>query len=92
MTCQTMATTSVYLPDRVKAGLDRVAASTGKTRNRLVVEACEALLRQAGGSFPPGFFDNGHLSARDLAEMRRGAEDMSRVIGASRRNRRSAPF
>lgn len=87
-----MASTSVYLPDGVKAALDRVAARTGKTRNRLVVEACEALVRATGGEWPAGFFENEHLSPRDLAELRKGADEMARVIRGARRNRRSPPF
>lgn len=87
-----MASTSVYLPEHVKVGLDRVAARTGKTRNRLVVEACEALVRATGGEWPPGFFENDDLTPRDLAELRKAGDELARVLRDSRRNRRSPPF
>ena len=87
-----MSSFSVYLPEHVKQGLDRAAERSGKSRNRLIVEACEALVRGSGGAWPQGFFDERRLSARDRSELRKGAEEIDRIVRTSRRNRKSAPF
>ena len=88
----------VRFPAAVLAGLDRMAAEKGISRNRLVVESC----RRAVGETPPPevevtrppdeFYTHDHLSPADLRLLRRSRGEMDRAIKNSRRSRTRPPF
>ena len=77
--------TSVCLPPEMVADLDRVAAARGVSRNRVILQACEALLAADYGSWPEGFFDP--VNEEDLAELRAGGLEMEAAIRSARQNR-----
>ena len=86
----TVPNTSVHFPAVVLAGLDRVAADQGISRNRLIVEACRRTLEEA---LPPeDFFTDAHLSAADLRLLRQSRGELDRAIESSRRSRTRPPF
>ena len=87
-----MASTSVHLPDDLRAQLDAMAARAGKTRNALIVEACRHLLEEALGEWPEDFFRNDQLTPADLAELRAGGREMDQAIKGARRSKRRAPL
>ena len=81
-----MASTSVYLPMELVERLDRLAARWGTSRNRVILQACEALLDKQQGEWSPDFFDS-PLSKDELALLRDAGEEMEAVIYAARRDR-----
>ncbi len=87
-----MASTSVHFPKGFLAELDRAASEAGVSRNRLVIEACRSFLDSRRRAWPDGFFDDGHLSADQLAELKRDADGFSAAIEAARASRVEAPF
>jgi predicted transcriptional regulator len=87
-----VASTSVHLPPDVVEGLDRLAAESGTSRNRLVVEACRRLIREEAGQWPEGFFSNEHLSATELRELEEAGAEMLEAIRRARRSRRKPPL
>jgi predicted transcriptional regulator len=87
-----MSSTSVYLPPEVLAGLDRLAKREQKSRNRLIVDACRALLEADRGEWPENFFDEGGYSQEELAELREAAREMLDAIEGSRRSKSDSPF
>lgn len=86
-----MASTSVHLPPAIVEQLDRLAAERGTSRNRVILQACEELLAEQRGDWPPGFFDS-VLPPRDLAELRLGGEEMEAGIMAARLDRAVPPL
>jgi hypothetical protein len=86
-----MPNTSVHFPDGLLEEMDRLAAERGMSRNRLIVESCQKMVRTRC-EWPPELLSNTHLSAADLAELQSGAEELEAAIAASRRNRPSTPF
>lgn len=86
-----MASTSVHLPAAIVEQLDRLAAEQGTSRNRVILQACEELLAQRRGAWPPGFFDN-DLGPDDLRELRAGGAELESAILQSRRDRPVPPL
>ena len=80
-----MASTSVHLPESLVDRLDALASERGTSRNRVIVEACEALLAEQQGSWPPGFFEP--LPDADLALLQDAGAEMEAAIYAGRRDR-----
>lgn len=82
-----MANTSVHLPEELIERLDRLARESGRSRNRVILEACRAYLAGAREDWPDDFF-SGHRLARSDAIMLRGSlEEWLETIQSSRRNR-----
>ena len=86
-----MPTTTVRLPSHLLRALDAVAARRKASRNRLVAEACQGLVEEDLGEWPPGFLEMAHLSTRDRGELRGVVTEMEKVIRAARRIRRKPP-
>jgi predicted transcriptional regulator len=87
-----MASTSVHLPDELVERLDELARESGRSRNRLIVEACEAYLDQAREEWPADFFAEDRLARSDEKALRDSLEEWLQSIQSSRRNRDLAPF
>ncbi len=87
-----MASTSIHFPRGLLDRLDAVASERGTSRNKLVVDACVALLEQERREWPDGFFSNSDLSPEDLAELRAVGSSFYDAIVAARRDRDEAPF
>jgi hypothetical protein len=85
-------TTTVHLPPKLLRALDALAARTNASRNRLVVEACERLVRSNRGVWPPGFLEGAHLSMRDRKDLAAAGKALERSIRRSRRSRRVDPL
>ena len=79
-----MPNTSVHLPDGLAERLDREAERRRVPRNRLIVEACERIVEEGGGSWPVGFFVKKHVS-KETAD---GFEVFVGAIQSARRSRR----
>ncbi len=64
-----MKKTTVYLPDEVKAGLERAAGETGRSEAELIRDAVRALLE---GQLPPRpripLFDSGDPTLSERVE------------------------
>lgn len=86
-----MASTSVHLPAAVVAQLDRVAAERGTSRNRVILQACQALLAEQQGDWPPGFFERS-IDPEAVAELQAGGREMEGAILTSRRDRVVPPL
>lgn len=86
-----MPSTSVHFPDFLIEELDRFATERGVSRNRLIVEACRATLRQHQ-EWPEDFFDDSRFLPRDLEDLRRSAADFDEKLVQSRRDRDAPPF
>jgi hypothetical protein len=86
-----MANTSVHFPDGLLQELDRLAAERGVSRNRLIVESCQLLVRSRR-CWPDGFFANEHLRNDDLEELQDGWQEFYRSIEASRKSRSRPPL
>jgi hypothetical protein len=84
-----LASTSIHLPDQLLQRLDRLATERRTSRNRLIVEACEALVAAGRGDWPAGFFDP--VDPDDLALLREAGVDMEAAIYAARRDRAAVP-
>jgi ribbon-helix-helix CopG family protein len=87
-----MSSTSVHLPRALVLNLDALAARRRISRNRLIAEACERLIRQDAGEWPDGFFADGDLSTADLRELRAAGSALETAVRRRRRNRRRSPF
>jgi len=85
-------TTTVHLPSKLLRALDAVAARTNASRNRLVVEACERLVRSNRGVWPPGFLEGAYLSTRDRADLTAAGRALERSVRRARRSRRGDPL
>ena len=86
-----MPSTSVHLPAPILESLDQLAAETGTSRNRLIVEACREIL-QKRLTWSRDFFDNGRFQQDDLRLLRETGDDFDRVWAGARKNRDRAPF
>jgi len=86
-----MASTTIHLPRDLVASLDALAARRKVSRNRLIADACESLVREDLGRWPQGFFSNEDLSAADLRTLRAAGRHLEGVIWR-RRNRRGTPL
>jgi hypothetical protein len=87
-----MASTSVHLPNDLLERIDRLARETGRSRNRLIIEACEAFVAQAREHWPEGFFSGGELDPGDVKALQRGLAEWLKGLETSRRNRSREPF
>ena len=85
-----MPNTSIHLPQALLAGLDRIAAERGTSRNRLIVESCQRLVDERS-RWPPELFSNDHLSDVELRELRE-AEDFLETIEDAGHSRTRPPF
>ena len=86
-----MPNTSVHFPASLLAGLDRIAAERGVSRNRVIVESCRRTADERT-RWPPDFFSNDHLSVEDLKVLDEGGEEFERALRAARRSRTDPPF
>ena len=84
--------TTIHLPAPLIQRLDRIAERKGISRNRLLVEACQALVAADGGEWPASQFDRSRHSATDLMELRAGVEEIDTAIASQRRSRKTSPF
>ena len=85
-----MPNTSVYFPESVLSGLDRVAEERGMSRNRLIVESCRRVVEERT-RWPADLFSNDHLSDAELQELQE-AEDFLETIEDARHSRTRPPF
>lgn len=86
-----MPSTSVHFPGSILESLDHLAAEEGISRNRLIVEACRAVLARRR-EWPEALFDETRLSPGELDELRAGAEEFETALLNSRSNREAPPF
>ena len=86
-----MPNTSVHLPPSLLTSLDRIAAERGMSRNRLIVESCQRVVKERT-SWPPGLFSNDHLSKADLQLLRRSEKQFQTAVEDARKSRARAPF
>jgi predicted transcriptional regulator len=87
-----MASTSVHLPADLVERLDRLARESGKSRNRVILEALEASLAQAREKWPEDFLDADRLGQREVRDLQNSLEDWLSALQSSRRNRAGGPF
>jgi len=87
-----MASTSVHFPPELIERLDRIARETGSSRNRLIVQACEAYVKQARGEWPEDFFSDKRIGRAALRELRRSLHDWLEQLESARSNRTGEPF
>ena len=86
-----MPNTSVYFPQSVLSGLDRVAKQRGVSRNRLIVESCRRVVEERT-SWPADLFSNDHLSQPDLQLLRDGQDAFLEAVSGARGSRARSPF
>ena len=87
-----MASTSVHLPNELLERLDRMARESGRSRNRLIIEACEAFVARARDNWPEGFFSGGELDPADVRALQGSLAEWLKGLESSRRNRSREPF
>ncbi|MGH9460061.1 MAG: CopG family ribbon-helix-helix protein [Vicinamibacteria bacterium] len=87
-----MATTSVHLPKELLEKLDKLARESGRSRNRVIWEACEAYVKQARETWPDDFFSGERVKPADVAMLQDSLEEWLETIQSSRRNRALEPF
>ena len=85
-----MTSTSVHLPDALIKRLDKLARESGRSRNRLIVEACEAYLAGTREAWPSEFFSR--LPRSDERVLQESLQEWLETLQSSRRNRAVAPF
>ena len=85
-----MPSTSVHLPDALVERLDKLAKESGRSRNRLIIEACEAYVAAAREEWPVGFFSR--LAPSDERALRSSLEDWLEALDSTRHNRAVEPF
>jgi hypothetical protein len=86
-----MTRTTVHLRRDLIASLDALAARRKVSRNRLIAEACEKLVREDPGEWLEDFFANEDLSPSELRILRAAGRELEGVL-RRRRNRRTSPF
>ena len=86
-----MPNTSVYFPQSVLSGLDRVANERGMSRNRLIVESCRRVVEERT-RWPAGLFSNDHLSESQLQLLRRSEQEFRAAVEDARKSRALSPF
>ncbi|MYC66464.1 MAG: hypothetical protein F4X12_09050 [Acidobacteriia bacterium] len=74
-----MPSTSVYFPESVLSGLDRVAEERGISRNRLIVKSCRWVVEERT-RWPADLFSNDHLSQPDSQLLRDGHDSFLDAI------------
>ena len=87
-----MASTSVHLPEELIERLDRLARESDKSRNQVILEACEAYLGGAREEWPDDFFSRNRLARSDVKMLQDLLEEWLETIQAGRRNRTVEPF
>ncbi len=87
-----MASTSVHLPEELIERLDRLARESDKSRNRVILEACEAYLAGAREEWPDDFFSSRRLARSDVKMLQESLEEWLETLQSSRRNRTAEPF
>jgi len=87
-----VASTSVHLPNELLERLDRLARESGRSRNRLIIEACEAFVARARDNWPEGFFSGGELDPADVRALQGSLAEWLKGLESSRRNRSREPF
>lgn len=87
-----MASTSVHLPNELLERLDRLARESGRSRNRLIIEACQTFVAQARENWPEGFFSVGELGPGDVKALQGSLAEWLKGLESSRRNRSREPF
>lgn len=85
-----MPNTSVYFPQSVLAGLDRIAKERGVSRNRLIVEWCRRVVEERT-CWPADLFSNDRLSERELQLLREGEDAFLDGIAGARRSGARSP-
>jgi metal-responsive CopG/Arc/MetJ family transcriptional regulator len=68
-----MPSTTFHIPDELLRKVDRAAQNLRVSRNRFVLQACEAALARQAGEWPQGFFDSSY-----------GNEDKTLIVQATR--------
>ena len=86
-----MPNTSVYFPQSVLSGLERVAEERGMSRNRLIVESCRRVVDERT-RWPANLFSNDHLSQPDLQLLRESQDAFLDAISSARGSRAGSPF
>jgi predicted transcriptional regulator len=81
-----MGSTTIHFPEEILSRIDQAAAERRISRNRYVLEACEAALASQAGVWPEGFFNSG-LTEKDHVLLKEAAAEMEQVIYKNRRNR-----
>lgn len=87
-----MATTSVHFPRGLLERLDELASKRGTNRNRLVVDACKALVEGQARTWPAGFFDDDDLDGDELQKLRAIGDSFFESIAEARRDQAEPPF
>lgn len=87
-----MPSSSVHLPESLLKALDRVAKRRGVSRNRLIVEACKAVVGGSDRRWPDDFFANDRLPERDLELLQSTFEEWLGDLRTSRRSKKEPPF
>ena len=87
-----MANSSVYFPPEVVEQLDKVALRVGKSRNRVIVKACERYLQELEAEFgwPGDFF--APLPNHELQELNAAHQEMAQAIEKVRSDRQVPGF
>jgi len=87
-----MASTGVHLPEELIERLDRLARESDRSRNRVILEACEAYLAGARKEWPDDFFSNMRFARSDVKIFQKSLEEWLETLQSSRRNRTAEPF
>ena len=87
-----MPSTSVHLPEDLIRRLDRAAKRRRVSRNRLIMEACRAIVGEGERDWPEGFFSRDHLSGRERALLHDTFDDWLGGLEEARRSKTRAPF
>lgn len=81
-----MPSTTIHFPDQILTEIDRTADRQKISRNKFVIEACQAAVARDHGDWPEEFF-NLHLSEEDEKLLREAVSEMDKAIYRNRRNR-----
>jgi len=87
-----MASTSVHLPVKLIERLDRLARESGRSRNRVILEALEAYVSEARDEWPEDFLATDRLKSGDVRDLEDSLEEWLSMLRSSRRNRAREPF
>ena len=81
-----MPSTTVHIPDKILADIDRIATARGLSRNRFVIEACKEAIAGDQGNWSKDFFTL-DLSDEDTHLLQTATLEMDQAIYQNRRNR-----
>ncbi|TFG64194.1 MAG: ribbon-helix-helix protein, CopG family [Spirochaetales bacterium] len=81
-----MGSTTIHFPENILSRIDRAAARRKMSRNRFVLEACEAALAEDAGEWPEGFFEPA-FSVDEKFMLREAVIELEETVFLSRRNR-----